>query len=68
AQGITTASRRSGQLDIVPEALDRRDRLVDRHRLILVCQTGEVRSAIEVALAEAERIAAREGKGGGEAL
>jgi hypothetical protein len=27
-----------------------------RHRLILVCQTGEVRAAVEAALAEAERL------------
>jgi superfamily I DNA/RNA helicase len=31
-----------------------------RHRLILVCQAGEVRAAVEAALAEAERTAAGE--------
>jgi hypothetical protein len=31
-----------------------------RHRLIMVCQSGEVRAAVEEALADAERIAANE--------
>lgn len=31
-----------------------------RHRLILVCQAGEVRAAVEAALADAERIAVNE--------
>ena len=29
-----------------------------RHRLVLICQTGEVRAAVEAALADAEREAA----------
>jgi superfamily I DNA/RNA helicase len=31
-----------------------------RHRLILICQSGEIRAAVEAALAEAERAAANE--------
>lgn len=35
-----------------------------RHRLILVCQTGEIRAAAEAALAEAERLASGPGVSG----